>query len=96
MAVLSRPVTYTRGGQSKTVQAVRAGDSWNDINRSGGTALLQSSRDFIVKKSALGFDPEVRDTLRDGGEVWTVYCIIQGECWWPLGDTSLIRIHCKR
>ncbi|MDO4570286.1 MAG: hypothetical protein Q4D38_07885 [Planctomycetia bacterium] len=90
------PVVYRRGETALEILAVRAGVSWNAIQRSAGAALESSVRDFILKKSALDFEPLPKDTITDGVETWTVVAQYDNECWRTVGDSGLIRVHCRK
>lgn len=93
-----RNVTYQSGQNSRTIQAVRGGTSWNDINRVGDTGIRESNRDYIVHGEEFAIQkPRPKDKILDGEEVWTVYNLYTDECWRYVGQSQqLIRIHCSR
>ncbi len=89
-------VSYASGGEVYTLSAVRAGVSWNSIDRSGSAPLESSARDYIFKRSEVAFTPKPKDKITDGETVWTVYNQLDNECYRNMADTGLIRIHCKK
>lgn len=93
---LAVKVVYCRGETTLEIQAVRAGVSWNTIQRLGGTALESSARDFIILAAQLPFNPKPKDRIIDGEATWTVFNQLSEECFRPMGDSGLIRVHCRR
>ena len=92
-----RTVTYRHGTEEHSIEAVPAGVSWNEIQRTGASAFDASRRDYIVKTSAMPRIPVPKDEIVDGDEVWKVCAIAGEECSRPLKScTNLLRIHCKK
>ena len=94
---LSPKVTVLYNGEPR--EMVRAGTSWNDIEKVNAGYGMSSSRDYIALVSDfLTEKPALNDRIEDGGTVWRVYRLADEECWRFLGNesTGLIRIHCRR
>lgn len=78
---------------------VRDGGRHANVAQDGAGVLEASARDFILRRSDLSnFDitPRPKDTITDGTEVWTVFNQLDNECWRAVGDTGLIRVHCRK
>lgn len=93
---LEVPVEYVRGENRYPIMAVRAGVSWNAIQRLGEVALESSARDFIIRKNSIPITPQPKDKIMDGEKVWTVFSQLDEECWRPVGDSGMIRVHCRQ
>lgn len=96
---LTPKVTVTYNG--RTLEMVRAGTQWNDIEKvKQQFGIMSSSRDFIARAEDFppGNEPKPKDVILDAGTHWKVYQLVGEECWRPLGNesTELIRIHCKK
>lgn len=95
---LSPKVTVRYNGEAR--EMVRAGTSWNDIEKVNAGYGLSSSRDYIALASDFPAEkrPALNDRIEDDGTVWRVYRLADEECWRFLGNesTGLIRIHCRR
>lgn len=95
---LTPKVIITYNG--RTIEAVRAGTQWNDIEKVNAGYGLSSSRDYIVRQTDFpaGERPQQNDRLVDQEGVWRVYPLDGEECWRYLGNesTGLIRIHTRR
>ena len=90
-------VTYN----DRTLDMVRAGTQWNDIEKvKQQFGVMSSSRDFIARAEDFpaGSEPKPKDIITDAGVRWKVYQLAGEECWRPLGNesTGLIRIHVKK
>ena len=93
--VLSRPVVYKRGGTEFNVSAVPGRTVFRSSNEYGAWVRTET-RDFIVPKELLPFEPQVGDEVEFLGATYEVLAP-NGEPAWRWSDAfhTAYRIHAK-
>ena len=75
-ATFGVPVTYRRGGSSKSLVAIPSGQSLRQL-RGDEPAIGADERDWVMRRADLAFEatpvtPQAGDTIEHGAEVWRV------------------------
>jgi hypothetical protein len=96
MANVASEVVYRRlGGESKTVKAVVGRTVFRSTDESGIWTRIET-RDFIVSKGQMDFEPQVGDEIEFLGNTYEVLAP-NGEPAWRWSDAfhTAYRIHAK-
>lgn len=92
----SSPVIYKRGETGKEVNAI-LGRTPYEVSDENGITMRAQAVDFLILVADLGFTPEPRDVIIDGGKKYEVMPLGTERCWrWSDPPVNaMLRIHTK-
>ena len=96
MASVASDVVYRRlGGEAKTVKAVVGRTVFRSTDESGIWTRIET-RDFIVSKGQMDFEPEIGDEIEFLGNTYEVLSPAGEPAWrWSDAFHTAYRIHAK-
>lgn len=96
MASVASDVVYRRlGGEAKTVKAVVGRTVFRSTDESGIWTRIET-RDFIVSKGQIDFEPEIGDEIGFLGNTYEVLSPVGEPAWrWSDAFHTAYRIHAK-